>query len=208
MGLRNLQGLRRFCLELSTDEPSPGGGTAAAAAGAMGASLVVMVCGITARSKKEAMSKKELEALRRSMSRKRDELTILARQDAQAYDRVVIAMKRAKGREHKESPRTVQAALKHAAEVPMETATLCIDVLEGAVRAAELGKRSASSDVGVGAHLAYAGYKGAAMNVRINLAYIDDSAYDRSVERKLERLDGRAEGLIRSALKALRKGAK
>ncbi len=49
--MTDVEGLRAFCLDLSTDKPSPGGGAAAAAAGAMAASLLIMVCGVTSRSK-------------------------------------------------------------------------------------------------------------------------------------------------------------
>ena len=208
MGLKDVGALRSFCLELSSDEPSPGGGTAAAASGAMAASLLVMVCGITARSKKHAADKRELESLGRSLAKARDKLIDLAKEDAHAYDLVVMAMRKARADGDRRSKKSAVSALGYAAEVPMNTASLCIDVLEGAVRVSEIGSRSASSDVGVATHLAYVGYMGAAMNVRINLKDLGDSAFVKSADRKLAVFDDRAEKLKRGSLRALQKATR
>jgi formiminotetrahydrofolate cyclodeaminase len=197
MGLRNVEALKSFCLELSSDAPSPGGGTASAAAGAMAASLLMMVCGITAKSKRHEPNKERLEALKAQLSMRRDELIDLSREDARAYDLVVEAM-----RKNRESAniRTVQDAFKLAAEIPMKTAAKCIEILEASIGVAELGTRSASSDVGVAVLLAEAGFKGASMNVKINLKDVRDSRFVESAEERLASYDSRVRDLTRDAL--------
>ena len=195
-----MEPLRRFCLELSSDMPSPGGGTAAAAAGGMAASLLAMVCAITAKNKKHEAGKPELQRLRASLVALRDDLISHAREDADSYDEVVSA---SKARRERETPKTVkdfQVALRHAASVPLETASACADVLEKSARVAEIGTVSASSDVGVAVLLAETGFKGAAMNVEINLDSISDASFVRHARERLKRDERRARAHVKDAL--------
>ena len=185
MGLKTVEELRSFCLELSNDQPSPGGGTASAAAGAMAASLLVMVCEITGRSKKHESSRPELMNLKSGLVVQRDELISLSLEDARAYDLVVGAVRGRKAEPGDASEREYQAALKHASEVPQKTATACLRVLETAIAVAGIGTRSASSDVGVAVLLADAGFEGAAMNVKINLVDISDRSFVKAARGKL-----------------------
>ena len=82
MGLKSADGLRDFCLELSEDKPSPGGGAASAAAGAMGASLFIMVCGLTRRKKAYQTYLQELQSLEEELMHLRNDLLMLSAQDA------------------------------------------------------------------------------------------------------------------------------
>ncbi len=204
MGLDSLGQLREFCLELSSDKPSPGGGTASAAAGAMASSLLIMVCGITSRSKKHAPSKPELDRLSEALQKERDALLELSLEDALAYDRVVDAIKELRTSQAGEgSAEGLQRALKHAAEVPLETSSACMRVLESAVRVAEIGTRNASSDVSVAVFLAKAGFEGASKNVKINLGSINDAAFVSGMESKLAEISARAERLSKDATSRL-----
>jgi formiminotetrahydrofolate cyclodeaminase len=203
LGLESSEQLRAFCLELSSDKPSPGGGTASAAAGAMAASLLMMVCGITSRSKKHEASKPELERLLKVLETERDGLLRLAVEDARAYDLVVEAFRKRKASQSGQAEQGVQSALKHASDVPRDTASACLRVLESAVKVAELGTRSASSDVGVAVVLAEAGFSGAAKNVRINTKDILDKGYVDHVEGRLGLEEARSKKLARAAISIL-----
>ncbi len=201
--MKDVEALRKFCLELSSDMPSPGGGTAAAAAGGMAASLLVMVCAITAKSKKHEHKKPELEQLQASLVALRDDLIAHAREDADSYDKVVLA---SRAKREDENPRTIeefQKALRHACSVPLETATACADVLEKSTHVAVLGIVSASSDVGVAVLLAETGLKGAAMNVNINLDGISDASFARRARERLEKDERRAKEHAKDALSRL-----
>jgi formiminotetrahydrofolate cyclodeaminase len=198
--LRNLEALRSLCLELSSDAPSPGGGTASAAAGAMGASLLAMVCGITAKSKRHEPNRERLDALKVRLFAMRDDLIDLAKEDARAYDLVIEAVRKSREHQGKESGMAAQDALRFAADIPMKTAAKCVDVLEASVGVAELGKRSAVSDVGVAILLAEAGFKGASMNVRTNLRDLQDSTFVKSAGGKLASYDKRVKDLTSDAL--------
>ena len=205
MGLNTSSQLREFCLELASEQPSPGGGTASAAAGAMAASLLMMVCGITARSRKHESAKPFLNQHKEALSRLRENLVRLAKEDAAAYDSVVESMRARKVSPGPQADESVQNALRRAAEVPMNTASGCLTVLEAAVGVAELGTRSASSDVGVAVLRAEAGFKGAAMNVRINLKDLSDMAFARSAEAKLKDQEKKAADSASKAFSLLRK---
>jgi formiminotetrahydrofolate cyclodeaminase len=183
MVLNNVEGLRGFCADLSSDSPSPGGGTASAAAGAMSASLLAMVCSVTGRKKKHEEHWPELGMLTNSLLTLRDELVDLAQEDARAYDGLVEAMKRKRSEETQEADEAVKAALGEATEVPQKTARACARILEMATRVAEIGITNAHSDVAVAVYLAEAGVTGALMNVLINL---EDSA-DKEMAENLKR---------------------
>jgi len=187
LGLKSAEALRAFCVELAEDLPSPGGGSAAAAAGAMAASLLAMVCGITAKSKKHADRAEVMRKLRTDLLALQGKLLENAQLDAEAYDTVVSESRRRKEAPGDESDRTFESALKRAAEVPSATAEACVEVLSLSVKVAELGSRSAHSDVGTALLLAEAGLGAAAMNVSINLDMIQDDGY-RTAARK--RIDG------------------
>lgn len=206
MGLDSVEGLRSFCLELSSDRPSPGGGTASAAAGAMAASLLVMVCGITARSKKYAASAPELIRIGEVLEVERDGLIRLALWDARAYDSVMNAARKKKAEPGNETvSKEMDDALKRAAEVPLDTAAACVRILDHATKVANLGARSASSDVGVAILLAEAGLKGASKNVRINLDSIMDGTYVDHMVDKLRLLETEGRGLASNATSQLTK---
>jgi formiminotetrahydrofolate cyclodeaminase len=169
----------------------------------MAASLLAMVCGITARSKKHETAKPLLLRHREALRTLGEDLVRLAAEDAGAYDSVVESMRDRKARPGPAADEAVQKSLKRAAEVPMSTATKCLKVLETSAIVAKLGAKSASSDVGVGVLLAEAGFKGAVMNVRINLKDISDKAFSASAEAMMKDQEGSAREAASRALALL-----
>jgi formiminotetrahydrofolate cyclodeaminase len=169
----------------------------------MGASLLAMVCGVTAKSKKHAKDAPALRKLGRRLERLGDDLITLAARDADAYDKVVVAFRKRRAHETAETSKGVETALVRAADVPMLTAKACIEILDLSQAVARLGTKSASSDVGVAVLLANAGFNGAAMNVQINLEGLKDQARARRMAKSLSALESRASRLARSALEKL-----
>jgi len=111
----------------------------------------------------------------------------LASEDADAYDAVVAAMRLPKASDDERAARreAMQSAYQRAAQVPMETIGAALEALEIAALAAERGNRSAITDAGVAALLAEAAMRGAALNVRVNLAAIADEGWRERTEREL-----------------------
>jgi formiminotetrahydrofolate cyclodeaminase len=163
----------------SSTDAVPGGGSAAALAGAVGASLLLMVAGIPKTktgAPEETADLAEAEARLRPL---RDSLLELVDQDSEAYMHVVTALKLPKGSDAEKSQRqeAIETATRVATEVPLDTMRACQQALRGALTVAANGNRNAASDVGVAIELLLAALRGAGMNVEINLAGMSDTEY-------------------------------
>jgi formiminotetrahydrofolate cyclodeaminase len=188
--------VRDLADRLASREPVPGGGSAAAIGGALGASLVGMVAELTIGRPDAAERDDVLREVRDSAARLRAELLDLAETDAAAYDAVVAARRLPKGTdaERAERSRRMRSTIVEAARVPLETARRSREVLDLAVRIAPIGNRNAVSDAGVAAQLASAAVRGAVLNVRINLPYLPaDEPLRTSAAREAAMLEAAAE---------------
>jgi formiminotetrahydrofolate cyclodeaminase len=198
--------VRNLVERLASSEPVPGGGSASALAGAMGAALVHMVVELSIDRPAAAGHEETLTEIRTAAAAWQSELLNLAEVDASAYAAVVLARRLPKESELERESRTVQlaAAIREATRVPLATANAASEVLELARRLAPIGNRNAVSDVGVAALLAVTAVRGAVLNVQINLPSVtaDDELRDEAtgeVDRLLAGLDER-ERTIRDAV--------
>ena len=109
----------------------------------------------------------------------KDRLARAIDEDTDAFNRVMEAMRLPKGtpEQQAERARAVEEANKAAADVPLQTARLCLEAIGLAATAADTGNRNSASDAGVAAIAARAGVEGAALNVRINLGGIADADF-------------------------------
>src|SRR5215210_2943814 len=92
-----------FLDALSSPEPTPGGGTAAAIAGAMGVSLLMMVGGLSKSRTDAASDAVALSEARAALASLRDRLTGLADTDAEAFNQVMAAYRLPKASEQEKS---------------------------------------------------------------------------------------------------------
>lgn len=152
-------------------DPTPGGGSAAALAGALAAALVAMVCRMPKTRTGDPQERTRLDEALASVTEAGDRLRNLVDEDSAAYDAVVAAYRLPKTTDEEKASRqrAVDAALSAATDVPLRTAEACWVVLAAAQTAAENGNPNALSDARTAAALAWAGLCGAAENVRINL---------------------------------------
>jgi formiminotetrahydrofolate cyclodeaminase len=162
----------------ASSDPTPGGGSAAALAGALGASLLAMVAGMPKTKTGAPEAREALDAARTRLMTARATLTDLVDRDSAAYDLVVSAYRRPKGTDAEKAERknAIQQAMRVATEVPLETATTCAAVLTDAAIVGEHGNPNASSDVGTAIALLRAGIRGAELNVEINVGSLTDAA--------------------------------
>ena len=163
----------------SAPDPTPGGGSAAALSGALGASLLAMVAGLPKTRTNSPEERSTLDAARRRLLALRTQLTDLVDRDAAAYDLVVAAYKQPKTTDSEKIARkaAIAAALRAATDVPLETMRVCAEVLGLGKTVAEHGNLAAASDIGVGLHLAMTGLSGARLNVETNLSTSSDDSY-------------------------------
>lgn len=194
--------LQSFLDQVASAEPAPGGGSVAALSGALGASLVAMVCRLTIGKKGYEAVSAEMESILPRAEELQRELRDLMQADTDAYARVMDAYKLPKQTDVEKSARTraIQDALKRASDVPLRVAELCVQVLELARPIAEKGNKNAASDGGVGALMAEAGLRGAALNVSINLGVINDELFVRRHRERVQKLLADAEQRKREIL--------
>lgn len=182
--------LRAFSDELASDRPVPGGGSASAYAGALGAGLAAMVARIAQRKAKDDASLADYIA---EMDNLRSDFLRLVDDDSAAYARVADAMKlpRANDDEKRVRSERLQSALLAASRVPLELAKTSRRLLDACERGMQTAPDAAVSDIGVGALMSDAALRGAAMNVMINLASVKDHAQVKALSEDLDRaLDG------------------
>ncbi len=160
-----------FLNELASALPAPGGGSAAAYAGAMGAALVAMVSGLTVGRKKYAEVEAEMQAVRVMAEKLRAEMTQAVDDDAASFEAVIGAFKLPKETEEQQKARTaaIQVATMNAAHIPLHSAENSVKIMELAIKCAEHGNLNAISDAASGFAMARASLTAAAYNVRINI---------------------------------------
>ncbi len=185
--------LSQFLDALASAEPTPGGGTAAAVAGAMGSSLLMMVAGLPKSRNGTEAERVSLSEARAALAGARERFSALADTDSEAFNQVMAAYRLAKTTDEQKAARTaaIQRGLEAATLAPLDTLRAAADALRLAVVVARGGNRTAVSDVGVGIGLLQAAAEGAVANVRINLVSLRDAAFVTSANRDVEELSAR-----------------
>ena len=201
--------LEEFIDRLAAGTPTPGGGSAAALAGCLAASLVQMVCDLTIGREAYRDHEPALVVIREKAQKERRELLALVDRDARAYDAVVAALRLPRATEAEKAARqdALSKASLLATETPLATAEACATVLEMTVELAAKGNRNAASDVGTAATLALAALLGAIQNVRINLGGIADAGRAAAAAERARALEGQGERLKMACFAALASGA-
>ena len=160
-----------FIEELASPTPTPGGGSAGAYAGAMGAALVAMVAGLTIGKKKYAEVEAEMQAIRVMAEKLRKELTQAADDDASSFEVLMATFKLPKETDEQKAARSsaiIKATL-NAANVPLHVAEDSVKVMELALKCAKHANVNAISDAMSGFAMARASITAAGYNVRINV---------------------------------------
>ena len=184
----------------------PGGGSAAALGGAIGASLLLMVAGMP---KTKTGAPEETADLAEAASRLhplRDSLLELVDRDSDAYRQVMDAFRLPKESDEDKAARkqAIDRATRVATEAPLNTMRACQQALRGALVVARNGNRRTTSDVGVGVELLLAALRGARLNVDINLSSLEDAAYVTRVKTEVAELERDAAQDAEAARRALR----
>jgi formiminotetrahydrofolate cyclodeaminase len=188
--MMNQSSIDGFLDRLASGDPTPGGGSAAAIMGAMGAALVSMVCNVSFGKKGCEAAEPELRNMLVRSEELRGRLAAMVAEDIAAFDGLMAAYKLPKSSDEEKSRRTatIQTSLERATVVPLECARACFEVVALARRAADLGYQHVISDVGVGVAAADAALRSAALNVFINAPSLKDRPFAQSAIEEVERL--------------------
>jgi len=183
-----------FLDALAADTPTPGGGSASAYSGAVGAALVVMVARLTLGRKKYADVEAQMREVLAQGEKLQQELSAAVARDAAAFDAVMAAYRLPKDTPEAREARkaAIETATLQAAQVPLEVARQAVAVLALAEQVVSLGNINAISDGGTAAVQARAALTGASYNVRINLAGLQDQAAAAKLLAELQDLEARA----------------
>jgi formiminotetrahydrofolate cyclodeaminase len=182
--------VEKFLDDLASGAPTPGGGSAAAIMGAMGAALVSMVCNVTIGKKGYEAAEPEMRAVLGESENVRRRLTAMVAGDVAAFDSLMAAYKLPKAGDEDKARRAaaIQAALRRATEAPLDCARACAEVIALARRASEAGYLNVISDGGVGVLAGFTGLRSAALNVYINAPALKDRAFASQATAELEKL--------------------
>jgi len=197
--------LADFADETASESPAPGGGSIAAYAGVLGASLAAMVANLSAHKKGWDDRWEEFSARAEKGQQYKDELLRLVDQDTAAFNQIMTAFNLPKGSDEEKAARSeaIQAATKNAMEIPfrvMQSAYASMEVIKAM---AETGNPNSVSDAGVAALCARTAVLGAFLNVKINASGCKDKAFvdqmigeGAELERKTIALEGEILGVV------------
>jgi len=193
--------IEAFLEALASHSATPGGGSAAAIIGAMGAALVSMVCNLTIGKKKYVEVEGEMKDVLAKAETLRQKLIGMIEDDVKAFDAVMGAYGMPKDTDADKIARdkAIQAALKQATDVPLACARAAREVIDIAAIASDKGNLNVISDAGVGVLAGYAALRSAALNVFTNARMITDKTFAEAKLKELNKLLAGAEGATEKA---------
>lgn len=168
-----------FLAAVAEPTATPGGGSVAALAGALAASVGQMAAGLSRTRKSQAAYAERLDAAAKDFEAASCALAEAIDLDAASFDAVLQAQKLPRDTAEQQSTRdrAIQQALQHAAEVPLDVARKAADIFDKLGQLESMSSPSMLSDVRVGRMMAAAAVRGALENVAINLESIIDAGF-------------------------------
>jgi len=192
-----------FLDELASNSPTPGGGSVAALAGALGAALISMVGNLTVGKKKYEDVEEDIKKIISSSEKLRYELSQLIEEDVKVFNNFMATYKMPKDTEDEKKMRTkkIQEALVEAAKVPLKTAYKCLDIMILSQEVVEKGNINVISDAGVAVLMAEAALESAILNVKINLRMIKNEKIREELSSSIKELLLKEKGQKEKVLK-------
>jgi len=168
-------GVEPFVEQLAAPTATPGGGSAAAASGAMAAGLATMVASMSRGKKAYVQYEPQLSEAIARLSQLREELKAAIDGDAESYNAVMKAYKAAKT--SAESDGLIDTALKQATSIPLSVAERAKEVVHVIEQLGPITNPNMRSDLTTASALARAAIEGALANVEINLESLKDEHF-------------------------------
>ena len=187
-----------FTDKVAEGTTAPGGGSVAAYVGALGAALALMVARLTIGKPKYKNVEEECWQAIEKGEELRKHLTDAVELDAKSFEGIIIARRLPRDTEANVKLRenAIMEASFTAAEVPLDTAQKCLEVMKLAYRMAEIGNLSAISDAASGVYQAKAGLEAAFLNVEINLMGYENEKRAIDLLQRASKLRKEAEAII------------
>jgi glutamate formiminotransferase/formiminotetrahydrofolate cyclodeaminase len=184
-----------FADAVASANPTPGGGSVAAYAGALAAALGTMACNLTVSRKKFEGVETEVRDILTQLEQLGEDLRLAVREDAESFDRVIATMRLPRGSEANELARAsaIEEASKGAVAVPLRVAEGAMQVLELLDELSEICNPNVFADLAVGAQMALTAIRSAGYNTLSNLTFISDPEFTRLRRLEVEELVTRAQ---------------
>jgi glutamate formiminotransferase/formiminotetrahydrofolate cyclodeaminase len=201
--------LSDFADETAARTPTPGGGSACAYVAQLGAALGAMAARFTEGRKGFEPHAKALASEIALLDALRGGFAELVDADARAYEQVSAAYGLPRQSDEEKAARrtAIQAALAVAMETPLSACRAAISGLEVLAGIDDHVNPNLASDVAVGAHALGCAWRGAWVNVLVNLRGIKDEALrektlaeGREMSVRVEALEAEVAGGITAAL--------
>jgi len=186
-----------FMQKLSSSDPTPGGGSAAALAAWQGSSLIIMFCGFSLGKEKFKQYEAVLQKADKEARTLAEQLKKAVDEDTEAVDQVMKAFRLPKETDQEKSERkaAIQKAMRRAAEVPLTVSKNCLSLLNICQDIVDKGNPNSITDLGVGCLLAHSAMEGAILNVKINLSSIKDEDYVNNLSQQIRNLKAEANAI-------------
>jgi formiminotetrahydrofolate cyclodeaminase len=190
--------VREFITELSSGNPTPGGGSVAALCGALGAALSAMVANLTVDREKYEQTRNSMEEVKKTASNLSARFLELMQEDADTYQKVMAAFELPRETDEQITSRqaAIEEAMKKAATVPLETLRASEELIRVAREAVRGGNPNAITDAAAAVQLANTTAVVASYNVQINISRIKDQAFVAKCEKEVTDILARQEALI------------
>ena len=190
--------VREFITELSSGNPTPGGGSVAALCGALGAALSAMVANLTVDREKYEQTWKSMEEVKKAAGDLSARFLELMQEDSDTYQKVITAFELSKETEEQNASReaAIEEAMKQAAAVPLETLRASEKLIRAARDAVRGGNPNAITDAAAAVQLANTTAVVASYNVQINISRIKDQAFVSKCEKEVTYILKRQDALI------------
>ena len=168
--------LQHFLDDLASSNATPGGGSASALSGALGAALASMVARLTLGNARYIDVQPEIEQLLQETEKLRERFQQLMQEDIDAYGKLSTSFKlpRSTPEESKARSEAIQVQLVEAALVPLEMVESAAQLVQYCKRIAEIGNVTLLSDIATGSMLSSSAGAGAAWMVRVNVRAMKD----------------------------------
>jgi len=164
------ESLKRYIDDLAARQPAPGGGSAAALSGALGAALLEMVCNFTIGNKRYKDIEDAIGKHLTSVKKIREAFLALVDEDVKVYSSICAAFKT-------KDEKTIDNALKEGYHISLKMCELAERGMVAALNLAEKSNFNLITDVGCGAELLRASFNSGVFNSEINLKSIKDSSF-------------------------------
>lgn len=178
--------IRDFANETAADSPAPGGGSVAAAVGALGVALGTMVANLSASKRGWEDRTAEFSPWAEKGQHIKDTLLMLVDEDTRAFNGIMDAFALPKDTDEQKSIRktAIQAASKYATEIPFKTIEVSATAIPLLREMADKGNPNSASDTAVGAACVLTAMQGAWLNVLINAQSLDDKSWATDITTK------------------------